>query len=35
MRIEKLIEEKKQINNDDVRELLHISQSTATEYLRL
>ncbi|EKE06095.1 MAG: peptidase M23 [uncultured bacterium] len=34
MRIEKLIEEKKQINNDDVRELLHISQSTATEYLK-
>src|SRR3989344_1568799 len=32
MRIEKLIEEKKQINNDDVRELLHISQSTATVY---
>lgn len=34
MKIEKLIEEKKQINNDDVRELLHISQSTATEYLQ-
>jgi murein DD-endopeptidase MepM/ murein hydrolase activator NlpD len=33
MKIEKLIEEKKQINNDDVRELLHISQSTATNYL--
>jgi Mn-dependent DtxR family transcriptional regulator len=23
----------KQINNDDVRELLHVSQSTATNYL--
>jgi len=33
MKIEKLIEEKKQINNDDVRELLHVSQSTATNYL--
>ena len=35
MRIEKLIEEKKQINNDDVRELLHVSQSTATNYLQV
>ena len=34
MKIEKLIEEKKQINNDDVRELLHVSQSTATNYLQ-
>ncbi|MBI4028859.1 MAG: peptidoglycan DD-metalloendopeptidase family protein [Candidatus Blackburnbacteria bacterium] len=34
MKIEKLIEEKKQINNDNVRELLHVSQSTATEYLQ-
>lgn len=34
MRIEKLVEQKKQINNDDVRELLHVSQSTATEYLQ-
>jgi len=34
MEIEKLIEEKKQINNDDVRELLHVSQSTATNYLQ-
>ncbi|MCL5438942.1 MAG: peptidoglycan DD-metalloendopeptidase family protein [Patescibacteria group bacterium] len=33
MKIEKLIEEKKLINNDDVRELLHVSQSTATNYL--
>ena len=33
MKIEKLIEVKKQINNDDVRELLHVSQSTATNYL--
>lgn len=33
MKIEKLIEEKKEINNDDVRELLHVSQSTATNYL--
>ena len=33
MKIEKLIEEKKQINNDNVRELLHVSQSTATNYL--
>lgn len=33
MKIEKLIEEKKHINNDDVRELLHVSQSTATNYL--
>lgn len=34
MRIEKLIGEKKQIDNDDVRELLHVSQSTATNYLQ-
>lgn len=34
MKIEKLIEVKKQINNDDVRELLHVSQSTATNYLQ-
>lgn len=34
MKIEKLIEEKKQINNDNVRELLHVSQSTATDYLQ-
>ncbi len=34
MKIEKLIEEKKQINNDDVRELLHVSQSSATDYLQ-
>lgn len=34
MKIEKLIEQEKQINNDDVRELLHVSQSTATEYLQ-
>jgi len=34
MKIEKLIKEKKQINNDDVRELLHASQSTATNYLQ-
>jgi len=34
MKIEKLIVEKKQINNDDVRELLHVSQSTATNYLQ-
>jgi len=33
MRIEKLLKEKKQINNDDVRELLHVSQSTATNYM--
>lgn len=33
MKIEKIIEEKKEINNDDVRELLHVSQSTATNYL--
>lgn len=33
MQIEKLIEEKKQINNQDVCDLLHISQSTATNYL--
>ena len=35
MKIEKLIVEKKQINNDDVRELLHVSQSTATNYLQV
>jgi len=35
MKIEKLIEEKKQINNDDVRELLHVSQSAATNYLQI
>jgi murein DD-endopeptidase MepM/ murein hydrolase activator NlpD len=35
MKIEKLIQEKKQINNDDVRELLHVSQSTATDYLQI
>ncbi len=34
MKIEKLVEEKKQINNDNVRELLHVSQSTASEYLQ-
>jgi pyruvate/2-oxoglutarate dehydrogenase complex dihydrolipoamide acyltransferase (E2) component len=34
MKIEKLIEVKKQINNDDVRELLHVSQSAATNYLQ-
>ncbi|MEK9185574.1 MAG: peptidoglycan DD-metalloendopeptidase family protein, partial [Patescibacteria group bacterium] len=34
MKIKKLIEEKKQINNDDVRELLHVSQSAATNYLQ-
>ncbi|KKU90282.1 MAG: Peptidase M23 family protein [Microgenomates group bacterium GW2011_GWA1_48_10] len=34
MKIGKLIVEKKQINNDDVRELLHVSQSTATNYLQ-
>lgn len=33
MKIEKLIEEKKQINNNDVCDLLHVSQSTATNYL--
>ncbi len=33
MRIEKLIEEKKQTNNNDVCDLLHVSQSTATNYL--
>jgi len=33
MKIEKLIEEKKEINNDDVREFLRVSQSTATNYL--
>jgi len=33
MQIEKLIEEKKQINNQDVCDLLHVSQSTATNYL--
>ncbi|MCL5432028.1 MAG: peptidoglycan DD-metalloendopeptidase family protein [Patescibacteria group bacterium] len=33
MKIEKLIEEKKQINNSDVCDLLHVSQSTATNYL--
>ncbi len=33
MAIEKLIEEKKQINNQDVCDLLHVSQSTATNYL--
>ncbi len=30
--VEKLAKSK-QINNDDVRELLHVSQSTATNYL--
>lgn len=33
MQIEKLIEVKKQINNQDVCDLLHVSQSTATNYL--
>lgn len=33
MKIEKLIQEKKEINNNDVCDLLHISQSTATNYL--
>jgi len=33
MQIEKLIEEKKQVNNQDVCDLLHVSQSTATNYL--
>jgi len=33
MKIEKLIEEKKQINNMDVCDFLHVSQSTATNYL--
>lgn len=33
MKIEKLIEDKKQINNEDVCNLLHVSQSTATNYL--
>lgn len=33
MKIEKLIKEKKQINNQDVCDLLHVSQSTATNYL--
>jgi murein DD-endopeptidase MepM/ murein hydrolase activator NlpD/ribosomal protein S25 len=33
MKIEKLIEEKKQINNNDVCDFLHVSQSTATNYL--
>lgn len=33
MKIEKLIEEKKKINNQDVCDLLHVSQSTATNYL--
>ena len=34
MKIEKLIEHKKQINNDDIRELLHVSQSAVTNYLQ-
>jgi len=34
MRIEKLVQEKKEINNDDVCDLLHVSQSTATNYLQ-
>jgi len=33
MKIEKLIEERKQINNNDVCDLLRVSQSTATNYL--
>jgi len=33
MKIEKLIEQKKQINNSDVCDLLHVAQSTATNYL--
>ncbi|MCL4390148.1 MAG: peptidoglycan DD-metalloendopeptidase family protein [Patescibacteria group bacterium] len=33
IQIEKLIETKKQINNNDVCDLLHVAQSTATNYL--
>lgn len=33
--IEKLIEEKKAITNQEVRDLTHVSQSTATEYLSM
>lgn len=33
--IEKLVNEKKEITNQDVRDLTHVSQSTATEYLSM
>ncbi|MBI5465058.1 peptidoglycan DD-metalloendopeptidase family protein [Candidatus Gottesmanbacteria bacterium] len=33
VRIEKLLGQKEEINNEDVRELLHVSQTSATRYL--